>query len=138
MLTMHASGGAEMLRAAASIPNRALLFGVTVLTSVGGDVQREELRLARLSKECGLDGVVASPHEIRLLREALGEKFLIVAPGIRPAWADAGDERRVMTPAEAVAAGADYIVMGRPIITAMRSVEATQRVLSEIATATSA
>ncbi len=134
MLTVHASGGEEMLRAAASVPNRPLLLGVTVLTSVAGNVVGEALRLANLSKECGLDGVIASPQEIRPIRAALGEKFLIVTPGIRPAWSEAGDQKRIMTPAEAVAAGADYIVVGRPIIAASNTAEAARRIATGMST----
>jgi orotidine-5'-phosphate decarboxylase len=76
------------------------------------------VRLARLTKESGLRGVVASPHEIAAIREACGEEFVILTPGIRPAGSESGDQRRVMTPREAVAAGADYIVVGRPITSA--------------------
>src|SRR5271170_1029222 len=94
MLTVHAWGGAEMLRAAAAVPQHPLLLGVTVLTSVGGNVQAEVLRLAELAKKCGLNGVIASPREIHPLRELMGEKFLIVTPGIRPAKTDLGDQRR--------------------------------------------
>src|SRR5258706_8510074 len=101
MLTLHTCGGAEMLKAAAAIPNHPLLLGVTVLTSVGGDVQTEVLRLAKLAKACELNGVIASPHEIHSVREVIGQGFLIVTPGIRPANFWAGDQKRVMTPAEA-------------------------------------
>ena len=135
MLTVHASGGAEMLRAATSVPNRPLLLGVTVLTSVGGDVKDEVLRLAQLAKDCGLDGVIASPQEIRPLRAALGSDFLVVTPGIRPAWAEAGDQKRVMTPSEAIVAGANYVVIGRPIVAADKPVEVAQRVTTEMARA---
>jgi orotidine-5'-phosphate decarboxylase len=136
MLTVHASGGEEMLRAAAqTIPGRPVILGVTVLTSVGGNVKKEVLRLAGLAQQCGLDGVVASPLEIELIRKAMGEKFLIVTPGIRPAWAETGDQKRVMTPAEAVAAGADYIVVGRPIIAAPHPITAALRVTTEMADA---
>ena len=135
MLTLHTSGGAEMLEAAAAIPGHPLLLGVTVLTSVGGDMQAEVLRLAKLAKECGLDGVIASPREIHLLREALGKNFLIVTPGIRPSWAEAGDQKRVMTPTEAVAAGASYIVVGRPIIAADDPARAAARIVEEMAVA---
>lgn len=139
MLTVHTVGGAEMLRAAASVPNHPLLLGVTVLTSVGGDVADEVVRRAKLAAECGLEGVVASPHEIRLIRQAVGEKIEIVTPGIRPAWAEAGDQKRMMTPGEAVAAGATYIVVGRPILAAPDPVAAAQRVVTEMASgATSA
>jgi orotidine-5'-phosphate decarboxylase len=132
LLTLHTCGGAEMLEAAAAVPNHPLLLGVTVLTSVGGDVQVEVLRLAKLAKTYGLNGVIASPHEIHMLREALGKDFLIVTPGIRPSWAEAGDQKRVMTPAEAVTAGASYIVVGRPIIAANDPAQAARRILEEM------
>jgi orotidine-5'-phosphate decarboxylase len=135
MLTLHTCGGAEMLEAAAAIPDHPLLLGVTVLTSVGGDVQAEVLRLARLAKASGLDGVIASPHEIRPLRETIGNDFLIVAPGIRPSWAEAGDQKRVMTPADAIVAGASYIVVGRPIIAVADPAQAAARILEEMASA---
>ena len=133
LLTVHACGGVEMLQAAAAVRNRPRLLGVTVLTSVRGDVQAEVLRLAKLAKECGLDGVIASPREIRPIRESMGADFLIVTPGIRPAKAEAGDQQRVMTPAEAVAAGASYIVVGRPIIKADDPARATANIAAEIA-----
>jgi orotidine-5'-phosphate decarboxylase len=136
LLTLHACGGAEMLEAAAAIPNHPLLLGVTVLTSVGGDVQAEVLRLAKLAKASGLNGVIASPHEIRMLREAVGKDFLIVTPGIRPSWTEAGDQKRVTTPAEAVAAGASYIVVGRPIAAADDPAQAAARILEEMASVT--
>jgi len=135
MLTVHACGGPEMLKAAAAVPRRPQLLGVTVLTSVGGEVKEEVRRLAKLAKECGLEGVVASPQEVRLVREAVGKNFLIVTPGIRPAWAEAGDQKRVMTPAEAAAAGADYIVVGRPIVTAKDPAQAALRVIEEMTSA---
>ncbi len=133
MLTVHACGGEDMLRAAAAVPGRPLLLGVTVLTSVGGDVQSEVVRRAKLAQACGLDGAIASPREIELLRREVGDKFLIVTPGIRPAWAETGDQKRVMTPAEAVAAGASYIVVGRPILAAKKPAEAALRVIAEMA-----
>lgn len=122
MLTVHASGGAAMLRACAT--DATLVLGVTVLTSLDDDELRRigfaappldsAVRLAKLAKENGLRGVVASPREIRAIREACGD-LVIVTPGIRPAGSDAGDQRRTTTPAAAIAAGADYIVVGRPI-----------------------
>lgn len=124
-----------MLKAAAAISNHPLLLGVTVLTSVGGDVQAEVLRLAKLAKTCGLNGVIASPHEIRLLREAMGKDFLIVTPGIRPSSAETGDQKRVMTPADAVAAGASYIVVGRPITAASDPAQAAKAIVAEMARA---
>ena len=132
MITLHVCGGAEMLRAAAAVPNRPKLLGVTVLTSVAGSVQAEVLRLAKLAKEYGLDGVIASPHEIRSIRDAMGKEFLIVTPGIRPAHAKSADQKRVMTPTEAVAAGASYIVVGRPIIEADDPAQAALQIASEM------
>jgi orotidine-5'-phosphate decarboxylase len=132
MLTLHTCGGEEMLKAASAVPNHPLLLGVTVLTSVGGNVQGEVLRLAELAKKCGLNGVIASPREIHPLREMMGEKFLIVTPGIRPAKAEPDDQRRTMTPAEAVIAGADYIVVGRPIAAASDPGHAARRIAEEI------
>jgi orotidine-5'-phosphate decarboxylase len=135
MLTVHTCGGSEMLKAAARISDRPAILGVTILTSVAGDVESEVLRYARLAWEFGLEGVIASPREIQLLRQAMGEKFVIATPGVRPAWADAGDQKRVMTPAEAVAAGANFLVVGRPIIAAPDPVTAAKRVATEMASA---
>jgi orotidine-5'-phosphate decarboxylase len=132
MVTVHACGGAEMLRAAAAVPQHPLLLGVTVLTSVGGNVRAEVLRLTKLAKRCGLNGVIASPREIRPIREMMGGKFLIVTPGIRPAKTEPGDQRRAMTPAEAIIAGADYIVVGRPIIAASNPARAALKIAEEI------
>jgi orotidine-5'-phosphate decarboxylase len=137
MLTIHSSGGEEMLRAAAqNIPGRPVLLGVTVLTSVAGDVKRDVLRLAKQAIGCGLNGVVASPHEIALLRQKLGSDILIVTPGIRPEWAETGDQKRVMTPSEAIRAGASYIVVGRPIVAAAKPAAAALRIKTEIAAVT--
>ena len=134
MLTVHACGGAEMLKAATKpVAGRPIILGVTVLTSVAGDVRAEVLRYAQLAKDCGLNGVIVSPHEIRMLRETLGEKFLIVTPGIRPVWAEADDQERVMTPAEAIAASASFIVVGRPIVAAAHPAAAALRVKTEMA-----
>ena len=133
-LTIHASGGAEMLKAAATpIPHRPRLLGVTVLTSVGGVVGNEVVRLARLCRECGLDGVVASAQELALIREAVGKELLIVTPGIRPVWSETGDQKRITTPAQAVAAGADYLVVGRPIVAAADPRAAALRITEEMA-----
>jgi len=132
MFNIHASGGEVMMREAAAAaravdPNVKVL-GVTVLTSIDdslllavgqkGPAAEQVVRLARLAKESGLDGVVCSAHEIAPLRAACGSEFLLVVPGIRPAGASLGDQRRVMTPAEAYAAGADILVVGRPITAA--------------------
>jgi orotidine-5'-phosphate decarboxylase len=135
MVTVHVCGGPEMLKAAAVIPHHPLLLGVTVLTSVDGEVQAEVLHLAKLAKECGLDGVIASPREIHLIREATGKDFLIVTPGIRPANASVGDQKRVTTPAAAIAAGASYIVVGRPIIASSDPAKAAALIAAEIASA---
>ena len=132
ILNVHASGGAAMMQAArdaAKAVNPATrVIAVTVLTSLADDdlvavgqippAADQVLRLASLTKQCGLDGVVCSAHEIARLRAALGPDFLLVVPGIRPAGSDMGDQRRVMGPAEAHAAGASILVIGRPITAA--------------------
>lgn len=140
MATVHASGGQAMLRACAH--DSLLVLGVTVLTSLDeaelvrigwqGSPVDNAVRLARLAKDSGLRGVVASPLEIAAIREACGAGFVILTPGIRPAGADAGDQRRTMTPGEAVAAGADYIVVGRPITSAADPRSAALRIVEEM------
>ena len=127
MVTVHASGGPTMLRACRidSTGDSTLVLGVTVLTSLNdselqrigfaGTLRETGVRLARLAQESGLRGVVASSHEVEAIREACGSEMRIVVPGIRPEGSAAGDQRRTMTPAAAIAAGADYIVVGRPI-----------------------
>jgi orotidine-5'-phosphate decarboxylase len=140
MTTVHTAGGEAMLRAC-NAPS-LLVLGVTVLTSLdaeeltkigfAGSAVDNAVRLARLAKTSGLGGVVASPHEIRAIREACGEGFVILTPGIRPAGADAGDQRRTMTPAEAMRAGADYVVIGRPITGAKDPREAAARIVGEM------
>ena len=123
MVTVHASGGTWMLRACAS--DATLVLGVTILTSLddaelmrigfAGSALDNAVRLAKLAQSSGLRGVVASPHEIAAIREACGSELRIVVPGIRPEGSDAGDQRRTKTPAAAIAAGADFIVVGRPV-----------------------
>ena len=130
LLTVHAGGGGKMIAAAVEAAmeakeKRPRILAVTVLTSfdteglaktgVAGDPAQQVLRLARLALESGADGLVCSPHEIAILRQAFGSRPLLVVPGIRPLGADTYDQARVMTPEQAVAAGADYIVVGRPI-----------------------
>jgi orotidine-5'-phosphate decarboxylase len=130
MLNVHASGGSKMMSAAKAAldelgSHRPLLIGVTVLTSMAGEDLRElgvnadpgeqVLRLAALAKASGLDGVVCSPQEASLLRAELGERFKLVTPGIRPKGASMDDQSRVLTPADAIRSGSDYLVMGRPI-----------------------
>src|ERR1700720_3842468 len=138
MLTIHLSGGREMVHAATGARlNDMLLLGVTVLTSANEETLREigiqdkvsdqVLRLAKLGVEAGIDGVVASSHEIKTLHREFGDKIKIVVPGIRPSWSEGGDQRRTMTPCEALEAGADYLVIGRPIIADAKPREATER-----------
>jgi len=152
MMTIHASGGREMMAKAAEAARTAaeggknpkpILLGVTVLTSLKGpdleevgltsDVASQVLRLAGLAKAAGLDGVVCSPQEIEVLRREYGNELVIVTPGIRPVWAAAQDQKRIMTPAEAVAKGADYLVIGRPITGAPSPNEAFLRIVGELA-----
>ena len=127
MVTVHSAGGAAMLRAcaAAAEVGGSTLLGVTILTSLddeellrigfAGSSLDNAVRLAKLAEASGLRGVVASPHEVAAIREACGRGMLIVVPGIRPEGSEAGDQRRTTTPAAAIAAGADYIVVGRPV-----------------------
>jgi orotidine-5'-phosphate decarboxylase len=144
LLTIHLSGGAEMIRAAITArKGNVSVLGVTVLTSandrtlgevgINDSVDKQVLRLARLGVENGIDGIVASSHEIKMLREEFGDKIKIVVPGIRPGWADVGDQKRTMTPREAIDAGADYLVIGRPITAHADPREALERILRELA-----
>ena len=144
MLTIHLSGGSEMVRAATGArTNNMLLMGVTVLTSATEDTLREigiqgkvndqVLRLAKLGVEAGIDGVVASPHEVKRLRREFGNKIKIVVPGIRPNLSETGDQRRTMAPLEALEAGADHLVIGRPITAHPNPNEAVAKVLEELA-----
>jgi len=140
MTTVHAPGGPAMLQACAH--DSLLVLGVTVLTSldeaelrrVGFSATPAEtvVSLARLAKSSGLRGVVASPLEIASIREACGSDFVILTPGIRPAGADAGDQRRTMTPRAAIEAGADYIVVGRPITDAADPRSAASKIVEEM------
>lgn len=149
MFNVHASGGKEMMRAAVQAAQegsdaagvaRPLVTAVTVLTSIDQNMLHDQLgvtlktlpdqvvTLARMAQDSGCDGVVASPQEIALIRQACGPDFLIVTPGVRPAGADVGDQKRVLTPEEAVQAGADYLVIGRPITAAPDPVEAARAI----------
>ena len=151
MLTLHTSGGREMLsraaeaaRSEAAAANRPqpILLGVTVLTSLKDEQLREigfassvaeqVLRLATLAKETGVTGVVCSPHEIEVIKRGLGRDFLVVTPGIRPAWAATQDQKRILTPAEAVGRGADYLVIGRPVTAARSPRDAFALIVQEI------
>jgi orotidine-5'-phosphate decarboxylase len=142
MLTIHLSGGSEMIRdAVAARKDTMSILGVTVLTSADASTLREVgisekvdeqvLRLARLGIENGVDGLVCSPHEIKALRAEFGDKIKIVVPGIRPSWSEPGDQKRFMTPREAIDAGADYLVIGRPITAHKNPREAVGRILRE-------
>jgi orotidine-5'-phosphate decarboxylase len=162
LLDVHALGGLAMMRAAAEArdksdlpkPQRPKLLGVTILTSmdngalrgvgISGPASSRAVKLAGLARKAGLDGVVASPHEVRAIRRACGKDFLIVVPGVRPeAGGGTGstklrktdDQARVATPAEAIRAGADYLVIGRPISAAADPVSAARAILQEIASA---
>ena len=143
MLTLHLSGGSEMIRGAVQArKSDMLLLGVTVLTSSTDETLREigvaetasdqVLRLARLGVANGIDGVVASPHEARRLREEFGEKIKIVTPGIRQAGSKPDDQKRFTTPREAIEAGADYLVIGRPITASADPRAAVDRIVEEL------
>jgi orotidine-5'-phosphate decarboxylase len=148
LANLHALGGAEMMETAATAvrkefgDDRPRLLAVTILTSSTGEtlrgvginlpVEQMVVRLARLAQEAGMDGVVASPLEIGLIRAACGPDFLIVTPGVRPTFAAADDQKRIMTPAEAVEAGADFLVIGRPIAKAADPAAAAEMIADEI------
>lgn len=146
MLDVHCSGGYDMMARAVeaaqaaerSTGKRPLMIGVTVLTSMSEEILKSDLgvsialeeqvlSLARLAQRAGMDGVVASAKEAALLREALGPEFIIITPGIRPAWSEKNDQVRVVTPKEALAAGSTYLVVGRPITGAADPKEALGR-----------
>jgi len=144
MTTLHASGGPVMLEAAAKAAegSELLLLAVTVLTSMdaaqlsstGISVEPREqvLRLAGLASDAGIDGVVCSPLEVNAIRTSLGNNLRIVTPGVRPTWAATGDQKRVMTPAETVKEGSDWLVIGRPITAAENPREAYAKVVEEL------
>jgi orotidine-5'-phosphate decarboxylase len=150
IFNIHTSGGERMMRdaaaAARAVDPKVKIIGVTVLTSIDdavidsvgqrGPAAEQVVRLAKLAKHCGLDGVVCSAHEIAPIREACGADFLLVVPGIRPAGADLADQKRVMTPAEAHRAGADILVIGRPITAAADPAAAAKAIADELATVT--
>ena len=151
MLNVHASGGRAMMAAAAESAREAssalrmprpLVLGVTVLTSLTGEDLKEigmggapgeaVERLARLAQSAGLDGVVASPREITVIRRACGPNFVIVTPGIRPATAEVNDQARIATPASAIQACADFLVVGRPITSAQDPATAAEAIVAEM------
>ena len=147
MVDLHASGGLRMMEEAKRIlepygKDAPLLIAVTVLTSmedldllqigINASPMEQVLRLAHLTQRAGLDGVVCSPQEVELLRNACGEEFKLVTPGIRPIGADFGDQRRVMTPTAAIRAGSDYLVIGRPITKADNPAEVLRSINASI------
>lgn len=145
MINVHAMGGRKMLEAAReALPTSSdtKLIAVTVLTSMGADDLKEigltqspaeQVKLlATLTHDCGLDGVVCSPQEIALLREDLDNSFELVTPGIRPEWSVTGDQKRIMTPAQAVQAGSNYLVIGRPITQAEQPMQALEKIEKEL------
>jgi orotidine-5'-phosphate decarboxylase len=153
MFNIHAAGGREMMQLLSSeVKKEARRLGqpepitlaVTVLTSISQQQLAEEMYVTNmkiadlvvnwslLAKECGISGVVCSPQEISVIRQACGEDFIIVTPGIRPAWSEANDQKRITTPRQALDLGADYMVIGRPILKADNPVDAAQRIISEL------
>ncbi len=152
MYTLHAGGGFKMMQASAIAAKEAaeeagvekpLAMAVTVLTSISQTEFEEEMGIktpiveqvikwAQMAQKAGLDGVVASPKELKYIRESCGEDFVIVTPGIRPAWAATNDQARIMTPKEAVAAGATYLVIGRPITGHKDPAEAARLIVAEM------
>ncbi len=152
IFNVHSLGGLDMMKAAAESAKETaeklnvplpVMLAVTVLTSMDEKSMRKELKitrslrrevahLARLAQRAGMHGVVASPQEIKTLRRAVRGEFIILTPGVRPVWADRDDQKRVMTPGEAVKAGADYIVVGRPVLKASDRKAAVEKILEEI------
>jgi orotidine-5'-phosphate decarboxylase len=152
MMNVHASGGSAMMSAARSAAAEEadklgveppIIIAVTVLTSINSETLQHELsvpillqnqvsHLAQLAQNAGLDGVVASPHEIAAVKDACGPEFMVVTPGVRPAWAAVNDQKRIMTPSDAVAGGADYIVIGRAITAAENRRLAAETIIAEL------
>ena len=152
IFNVHALGGFDMMKAAAESAKEAaqkqnlqppLVLAVTILTSmeektlrkelkIARSLQREVAHLARLAQRAGMHGVVASPQEIKMLRRAIRGAFVILTPGVRPAWAGQDDQKRIMTPGEAVAAGTDYIVVGRPVLKAATRRDAVKKILEDM------
>ncbi|MEW5919963.1 MAG: orotidine-5'-phosphate decarboxylase [Bacillota bacterium] len=151
MFNVHLSGGREMIKAAVKgaavtaeklgLP-RPRVMGVTVLSSFSAEALQDTgvvrtldehvVALTRLGLDCGLDGVIASPREAVLLRQSCGEEFLIVTPGVRPAWAAPDDQQRILTPQQALQAGASYLVIGRPIIKHPAPRQAVEKIIAEL------
>ncbi|MCW5315203.1 orotidine-5'-phosphate decarboxylase [Nostoc sp. KVJ3] len=152
LLTIHATAGRDALKAAIEAAHEGAakaglqppkLIAITLLTSISArqlaldlkiplELPEYALEMALLAQECGLDGVVCSPQEVAQLRETCGNDFLLVCPGVRPTWADIGDQKRSLTPSQAIIAGADYLVIGRPITTATEPGLAWKRISEEL------
>jgi len=149
MVNVHASGGSEMMSLAREEIDKKshhpLLIGVTILTSMNQEalteigiqcsVEEQVMRLAQLTFNAGLDGIVCSAHEVKMLRDNLGEKFKLITPGIRPSSSNNDDQKRVMTPGQAIKAGSDYLVIGRPITRAADPGQALKEISEEISAA---
>jgi orotidine-5'-phosphate decarboxylase len=148
LLTLHATAGRQALEAAkaaiADLPSPPKLLAITVLTSLNArelafdlkiplELSEYALNLALLGKEAGIDGAVCSPQEVAQLRRVVGDDFLLVCPGVRPTWSTQGDQSRVMTPSQAIKAGADYLVIGRPITNAAEPRVAWAKICQELA-----
>ena len=152
IFNVHISGGVEMMRDAAQATRakaselgieKPIVLGVTILTSIdetmfqrvlvsGNSLKDQIVHMAKLAQKAGLDGVVASPQEIQLIREACGEDFVVLTPGVRPEWASSDDQKRTMTPVEAFKAGANYVVIGRPVYRAPEPADALERILRRL------
>jgi orotidine-5'-phosphate decarboxylase len=153
MFNVHAAGGREMMRAVAEASAREaeqegneppLILAVTVLTSIGQSELEEDMLIAgmkvqdvvvkwaKMSRDCGIGGVVCSPREIEAIRQACGPDFKIVTPGIRPDWSASNDQKRITTPRQALDLGADFLVIGRPITQASDPVEAARKIIAEL------
>jgi orotidine-5'-phosphate decarboxylase len=152
IFNVHVSGGLEMMRGAAQATKakaselgieKPIVLGVTILTSIDepmfqnvlgscNSLKDQIVHMAKLAQQAGMDGVVASPQEIRLIREACGEDFVVLTPGVRPEWASSDDQKRTMTPVEAFKAGADYVVIGRPIYRAPEPADVLERILKQL------
>jgi orotidine-5'-phosphate decarboxylase len=151
MMNVHCDGGSEMMSAAVTAvrasSHQPMVIGVTVLTSISeqtlniemrvpGKVETQVVALAGLAQKAGLNGVVCSPHEVKAIKEACGKDFVTVVPGVRPEWAAANDQKRIMTPRQAVEAGADFLVIGRPITKPPAAigtvVDAAKRIVAEL------
>jgi orotidine-5'-phosphate decarboxylase len=152
IFNVHALGGLDMMKAAVSSAREEatrqnaplpLVLAVTILTSmddralrhdlkINRSLRREVAHLAELAHRAGMSGVVASPQEITMLRKAIRGRFVILTPGVRPAWAGKDDQKRVMNPGEAVAAGADYLVVGRPVLRSLDRKAAVHKIIQEI------